>query len=186
MAPRQSRLVLQLLLGLAFSAVLIWLSMRKINLAEVGHALAGANWVWFVPACGITLLAFWIRAVRWGWMLKRVKVIPVSSLFAATMIGFAANNLLPARLGELVRPWALGASERISRSSVFATVIVERVIDMFYDRLLPGGYLLLGHSESLLNVSTAFELVHLREDLVYRKPLSTANPPLDQTAKAQS
>ena len=42
----------------------------------------------------------------------------------------------------------------------------RRVIDMFYDRLLPGGYLLLGHSESLLNLSTAFELVHLREDLV--------------------
>ena len=47
----------------------------------------------------------------------------------------------------------------------------RRVIEMFYERLLPGGYLLLGHSESLLNVSTAFELVHLSEDLVYRKPL---------------
>src|SRR5262249_47585358 len=46
----------------------------------------------------------------------------------------------------------------------------RKVIDMFYERLLPGGYLLLGHSESLLNVSTAFELVHLRDDLVYRKP----------------
>ena len=49
----------------------------------------------------------------------------------------------------------------------------RRVIEMFYERLLPGGYLLLGHSESLLNVSTAFELVHLREDLVYRKPVSS-------------
>jgi chemotaxis protein methyltransferase CheR len=49
----------------------------------------------------------------------------------------------------------------------------RRVIEMFYERLLPGGYLLLGHSESLLNVSTAFELVHLREDLVYRKPMSS-------------
>lgn len=48
----------------------------------------------------------------------------------------------------------------------------RRVIEMFYDRLLPGGFLLLGHSESLLNVSTAFELVHLREDLVYRKPIT--------------
>jgi chemotaxis protein methyltransferase CheR len=46
----------------------------------------------------------------------------------------------------------------------------RRVIDSFYDQLVPGGYLLLGHSESLLNVTTAFELVHLREDLVYRKP----------------
>ncbi len=49
----------------------------------------------------------------------------------------------------------------------------RRVIDNLYDRLVPGGYLLLGHSESLLNVSTAFELVHLKEDLVYRKPLTT-------------
>ena len=50
----------------------------------------------------------------------------------------------------------------------------RRVIEMFYERLLPGGFLLLGHSESLLNVSTAFELVHLTEDLVYRKPVSMA------------
>jgi chemotaxis protein methyltransferase CheR len=48
----------------------------------------------------------------------------------------------------------------------------RRVIDAFYERLLPGGYLLLGHSESLLNVTTAFELVHLSADLVYRKPLA--------------
>lgn len=47
----------------------------------------------------------------------------------------------------------------------------RRVIASFYDRLLPGGFLLLGHSESLLNLTTAFELYHLREDLVYRKPL---------------
>jgi chemotaxis protein methyltransferase CheR len=47
----------------------------------------------------------------------------------------------------------------------------KKVIDMFYERLIPGGYLFLGHSESLLNISTAFELVHLSEDLIYRKPL---------------
>ena len=46
----------------------------------------------------------------------------------------------------------------------------RRTIEMFHERLYPGGVLLLGHSESLLNVTTAFELLHLREDLVYRKP----------------
>jgi chemotaxis protein methyltransferase CheR len=46
----------------------------------------------------------------------------------------------------------------------------RRVIDNLHDRLVPGGYLLLGHSESLLNLSTAFELVHLSSDLVYRRP----------------
>jgi chemotaxis protein methyltransferase CheR len=43
-------------------------------------------------------------------------------------------------------------------------------VSIFYNRLNPGGYLLLGHTESLINLSTAFELVHLSEDLVYRKP----------------
>jgi chemotaxis protein methyltransferase CheR len=48
----------------------------------------------------------------------------------------------------------------------------KTVIEVLYDRLNPGGVLLLGHSESLLNVSTAFELLHLKDDLVYRKPLA--------------
>lgn len=46
----------------------------------------------------------------------------------------------------------------------------KRVIDTFYQKLRPGGYLLLGHSESLINVSSAFELKHLKNDLVYRRP----------------
>jgi chemotaxis protein methyltransferase CheR len=53
----------------------------------------------------------------------------------------------------------------------------RRVIDTFHERLYAGGVLLLGHSESLLNVSTAFELLHLREDLVYRKPLEQYRAP---------
>jgi chemotaxis protein methyltransferase CheR len=47
----------------------------------------------------------------------------------------------------------------------------RRVIQTFYERLRPGGYLLLGHSESLINVSSAFELAHLKRDLVYRRPV---------------
>ncbi len=47
----------------------------------------------------------------------------------------------------------------------------RRVIQTFYDRLRPGGFLLLGHSESLINVSSAFELAHLKRDLVYRRPV---------------
>jgi chemotaxis protein methyltransferase CheR len=46
----------------------------------------------------------------------------------------------------------------------------RRVIDNFYDRLIDGGYLLLGHAESLINTSTAFTLKHLKHDMVYQKP----------------
>ncbi|AKF08565.1 CheR family methyltransferase [Sandaracinus amylolyticus] len=53
----------------------------------------------------------------------------------------------------------------------FDTASRKKVIDTFYERLHPGGHLLLGHSESLLHVSTAFELAHLSSDMVYRRPL---------------
>jgi chemotaxis protein methyltransferase CheR len=50
----------------------------------------------------------------------------------------------------------------------------RRAVEAFQRKLVPGGYLLLGHSESLLNVSTAFELVHLKTAMVYRKPTRAA------------
>lgn len=54
----------------------------------------------------------------------------------------------------------------------FDDVIKKRVVGSFFDKLVPGGYLLLGHSESLMNISSAFELEHLKHDLVYRRPAS--------------
>lgn len=139
----RGKLGLQLALGLVLSAILIWLSVRTLDWDQAMRALAQANWLWFLPACALTLLAFWIRAVRWGWLLKSVKPIGAGSLFSATMIGFMANNLLPARIGELVRPWTLGTTEKVSRSSVLATVIVERVVDMFCVLVFLGVALLL-------------------------------------------
>jgi chemotaxis protein methyltransferase CheR len=47
----------------------------------------------------------------------------------------------------------------------------KKVIEMFYERLVDGGYLLLGHAESLINLSTAFTLRHFKYDMVYQKPL---------------
>jgi chemotaxis protein methyltransferase CheR len=58
----------------------------------------------------------------------------------------------------------------------FDTPVKARVIDTFDQKLRPGGYLLLGHSESLINISSAFELRHLRHDLVYRKPAPGDSP----------
>jgi chemotaxis protein methyltransferase CheR len=68
----------------------------------------------------------------------------------------------------------LGSMDVILCRNVIIYFDVEskrRVIQTFYDKLRPGGHLLLGHSESLINLSNAFELRHLRNDLVYRRPL---------------
>jgi chemotaxis protein methyltransferase CheR len=81
---------------------------------------------------------------------------------------FGKMNLL-----DEERSKALGKADAIFCRNVliyFDARARKTAIEVLYDRLNPGGVLLLGHSESLLNVSTAFELLHLKDDLVYRKP----------------
>ena len=121
---------LQLLLGLAVSALCLWWAMREVRLELVLHALRQADYRGFLAVAAFTLLGFWIRAFRWRWLLSTPRPVPLKSLYRATMIGFMANNLLPFRLGEFVRAWALGRSEGLSKTTVFATVVVERVVDM--------------------------------------------------------
>jgi hypothetical protein len=121
----------QFLLGVALGAGLLWLSLRGADFPRLWDTLVHADYWLLAPACAVTLAAFYVRAVRWGVLLRAVKPIPNGSLFSATMIGYAANNLLPARLGEFVRAWAIGRQEKISRSAAFATIVVERVVDVF-------------------------------------------------------
>lgn len=89
--------------------------------------------------------------------------------FVKKLCQFGQMNLFDTMRGNLV-----GRVDAVFCRNVLIYFDVrsrKRVIDNLYQRLCPGGYLMLGHSESLLNLSTAFELVHLRDDLVYRRPL---------------
>ncbi len=121
---------IKLLAGIAISVVCVWLSMRDVRLAEVWSALRQANYLGFVAVMALTLLGFWIRAVRWRSLIASPRRLGTHSLFSATMIGFMANNVLPFRLGEFVRPWALARRERLSMTTLLATVVVERAVDM--------------------------------------------------------
>jgi len=121
---------LQLAVGIAISAVCLWFAMHDVEPAAVWRALGQANYLGFVALMALTLFGFWLRALRWRWMLTTPAPVDLHALYSATMIGFMANNLLPLRLGEFVRAWALGRSQGLSKSTVFATVVVERVVDM--------------------------------------------------------
>ena len=121
---------LKLLLGIAVSALCIWLSMREVDPGRVIDALRHASGGLFVLLMALTLAGFWVRAVRWRSFLGAGRHASLDSLYRATMIGFMANNVLPFRLGEFVRAWALARRARLSNTMVLATVVVERVIDM--------------------------------------------------------
>jgi uncharacterized protein (TIRG00374 family) len=121
---------LQIGIGVAISAVCLWLSMRDVDPRAVGYALSKANYLGFAAAVATTIAGFWLRAVRWRSLISSPRRLGIGSLFSATMIGFMANNVLPLRLGEFVRPWALSRREGMSKSTLLATVVVERAVDM--------------------------------------------------------
>ncbi len=116
-------------IGIAISALFLFLAFHKVNLHEVKEALNSANYIYLIPVVLLLLLSFIMRALRWRYLLEPIKKIKLHSLFSATMIGFMANNLLPARLGEFARAYAIGEKEGISKSSSLATIVIERIFD---------------------------------------------------------
>lgn len=124
------RRAIQFTIAIGVSALCVWLSMKEVDLARVAESLRDANYLGFVAVMAITIFAFWVRAVRWRMLLRVERRVSTDSLFSATMIGFMANNVLPFRLGEFVRPWALARRENLSKSMLLATIVVERAIDM--------------------------------------------------------
>ena len=103
---------LRLIIVLGISVLFVWLSMRDVPVRTVWEALVAANWGGFLLVCVVTIFGFWLRAVRWRLFIQTDADLPTDSLFSATMIGFMANNVLPLRLGEFVRPWALSRREK--------------------------------------------------------------------------
>jgi uncharacterized protein (TIRG00374 family) len=116
-------------LGIAVSVGLLALAFRGVPLDELGRSLRDVRPLWLVPVLLTLPLRFWLTAVRWQVLLRPVKLIGLHRLFAVTLIGFMANNILPARMGELVRAYALGKSESLSTSLSFATIVLERLFD---------------------------------------------------------
>jgi uncharacterized protein (TIRG00374 family) len=117
------------LLGIAVSVAFLVYAFSQVDYVEVIRAFSGAAYIWTVPMMVSVLITMAIRAGRWRLLLRPIRSLTASTLFGPVMIGFMANNLLPARIGEIVRAVSLSRKHQLSRSSVFATVIAERVFD---------------------------------------------------------
>ena len=134
----------KLVFGLALSAFFLWLASRGIHWPEVWRILSGARYWLMVPVVALTMLAYLVRTWRWQFLLIGVGHVPLRSLWSSIMIGFMGNNILPARLGELLRAYSLGRSAGVSRSAAIASVVVERVLDIGVLLLVFGSVFVLG------------------------------------------
>jgi len=118
-------------LGVAISVALIWWTLRGVPVDEVLSAIAGGNMWLLAAAIFVGTAGYLVRALRW-----RIILFPIDpntrlrSRFGSVTIGFMVNNLLPARVGEFARAYAMGRFEkRVPVPAAFGSLVVERVLD---------------------------------------------------------
>ncbi|MGA7304214.1 MAG: lysylphosphatidylglycerol synthase transmembrane domain-containing protein [Rhodothermales bacterium] len=124
--------------GILVAATLTYLAMRNVDFPAMWGALRQANYWWLIPLVAVTLVSHFLRAWRWRMFLDALSEdqslgnAPRVSLwlsFSSVMIGYMINNAAP-RLGEFARAANLSSQAKWRFSSVFGTVVVERVLDM--------------------------------------------------------
>jgi glycosyltransferase 2 family protein len=124
-------------IGLALTIGLLWWVFRDVPWTEVLHVLQNANVPLAILSVIVATLIFPLRALRWRPILHAVQPnIPFGPLWRATAMGFMANSILPSRIGELVRAFALTRETTVTFSAAFASLVVDRVFDGFVVLLL--------------------------------------------------
>lgn len=129
MQPRKRRGAMRLVAGLTVSAVFVVATVGRVDLAEVGAALGRVNFAVVllgVPIVGLELL---LRALRWQRLLRPIAPIALRRTAAYLAIGYFANSMLPARLGDVARAFLAGRAFGIGRLAVLGTILVERLAD---------------------------------------------------------
>jgi hypothetical protein len=116
-------------LGLMVSLVLLGYVFYQTDSAKIVQALGRAQYGYLIPALAFYFIGVWVRAVRWHFLLRSIKPIPSGALFRPVVIGYMANDILPARMGELVRAYILGQQQNVSKAATLVTILIERVFD---------------------------------------------------------
>ncbi|MEZ6041638.1 MAG: lysylphosphatidylglycerol synthase transmembrane domain-containing protein [Planctomycetaceae bacterium] len=119
-----------LIFGIGVSVACFAASLRGTNIDELQTGFAQANYLTLPAMLGLLFAFYWMKTQRWVWLLSPVRQLTVRELFPPMLIGFAANNLLPAHLGEFVRVFIVRRRYGIPASTVLSTVVLERIFDV--------------------------------------------------------
>ncbi len=119
----------EVLLGLAVTLFFSILLYLRMDFSAFSSSLAKVNYALLAPMLVLHALAWWVRGVRWRVLLSPVSDPGTATLFRFAIIGAMISALVPARAGDFWRAHSLGRREGLSRSTVFGTIVVERVLD---------------------------------------------------------
>lgn len=114
--------------GLAVGLVALFL--RNADLSQVWQSVTAARKDYLLLSLGLVAIGFVIRAERWKYLLEPIGPTRFRNVLRTTVIGFGASAVLPARAGEVIRPYLLARKEGLSATATFATIVVERILDL--------------------------------------------------------
>lgn len=120
---------IRVIVGVAVSAFFIVATIRGVDLAEVADALRRVDFRGVALAVPIVGLELVLRAIRWQRLLQPIAIVPLRLSVAYLSIGYFANSMLPARLGDLARAFLAGRAFGTGRLAVLGTIVVERLAD---------------------------------------------------------
>jgi uncharacterized protein (TIRG00374 family) len=121
----------KLIIGLLIGAILVYLSFRGIYLQNVIDGFSMVRYVYIIPLLMISFFIQVLRSWRWGIILCPLEKVDQLTLFSVTSVGFLAIIAIPARLGELARPYLITQKSKIKMSAALGTIFVERILDCF-------------------------------------------------------
>lgn len=119
-----------LIVGLLIGGACLWFVAREARFQELALALRDVRWTLAPVFIAVLLLFYWLRAVRWGLLLRPYRRLSASVLFPSVMVAYAGNTLLPLQLGELIRVYIVSKRHEIAQSSLATSIVLERVFDV--------------------------------------------------------
>lgn len=124
---RNQRLIV--LIGIVISAVFLWVAFSGLNPAAVWEHIQTADVRLLLFGALWYFTGIFMMAVRWQYLMRGVKAVPLSELFALVCIGYMGNNVYPLRSGEILRVVLLQRNERIPVVLSTTVIVIERIFD---------------------------------------------------------
>jgi uncharacterized protein (TIRG00374 family) len=143
----------------ALAVGLLALFIRNADLSRVWTEMRAARPDWLAWSIGLTVVMYFVRAERWQYLLEPIGPTRFWVAFKTTVIGFAATSALPARVGEVLRPYLLAKQEGLPFTATLATIVIERILDLAAVLILLAVYMALYRHEAATAAPALFRAI---------------------------
>ncbi len=117
------------LIQIGISYIFLDLSFHKVDFKLFINAFRLIDIRIFILIVIVYFISTYFRAFKWSYLFHHIKKVKIVSLFKTTLVGFMVNSIYPARIGEIYRAYMLSRLEKINKSTILGTIVLERLFD---------------------------------------------------------